>query len=473
MPVLVDVSAPLDHNLLQAKTIGGIAAPEPTYAINWLVEFHSDETGVNRAYVNNKTYVRPAGASATGKTSVLFDYLQNPSSSNKYEGRFHFDPVSHLNYSIGDGANPFVLPFNKTVMVLINNTDGGEHPIHLHGHNFWVVATSDYPEAETLYKPNYLLRDIVGVPALGWAKIIFTTDNPGVWLLHCHIDWHFDIGLATAIIEAPEALTTSLNSGKILPIPNNMLSACSSPQFNTPQPTGNPTTASTAVPTTTKRNESSLDISLKKISVMYNQAKGFDKDGCLDATKLTTSNYYVKVQCSITNTGERAFVPPSSFLGWAACYTPAVLNFWRLSIQGGKDIDGNAVPIELLKYATCVIDDSATANAASCIPDTNPDDHKQKPQQELMISKGGSYGVSKTVEAKFLLSSDQYSALTLSEGLTFSLSVNKNISPGVAGVVSSVDGTQLQGIDLTVSKTVVDLYPHQTVRPCKYYTRLC
>ena len=67
----------------------------------------------------------------------------------------------------GSGKDPFVIPYGSVVEVFINNTDGGEHPFHWHGHNFWVVATSDYPNAETLYANSYLLRDVVSVPPLG------------------------------------------------------------------------------------------------------------------------------------------------------------------------------------------------------------------------------------------------------------------------------------------------------------------
>ncbi|KAF8180555.1 hypothetical protein K438DRAFT_1602742, partial [Mycena galopus ATCC 62051] len=29
----------------------------------------------------------------------------------------------------------------------------------------------------------------------------FTTDNSGPWFLHCHIDWHLQIGLAIVFAE--------------------------------------------------------------------------------------------------------------------------------------------------------------------------------------------------------------------------------------------------------------------------------
>ena len=109
--------------------------------------------------------------------------------------------------------------------MLINNTDGGGHPFHLHGHNFWVVATSNEPDAEIVYKGKYVLRDVVTVPAVGWAKIRFVADNPGVWLFHCHIDWHGRAGLVTTFIEAPEFLTKSSFQN----MDESMIKACSNP----------------------------------------------------------------------------------------------------------------------------------------------------------------------------------------------------------------------------------------------------
>lgn len=31
----------------------------------------------------------------------------------------------------------------------------------------------------------------------------FKATNPGVWLLHCHMEWHVEAGLTATIIEAP------------------------------------------------------------------------------------------------------------------------------------------------------------------------------------------------------------------------------------------------------------------------------
>lgn len=73
------------------------------------------------------------------------------------------------------------------------------HPIHLHGHKFWILGsgTGNFPYASVLDVPqgvlnlhNPVYRDTADIPASGWLAIRFVTDNPGVWLMHCHMQWH-------------------------------------------------------------------------------------------------------------------------------------------------------------------------------------------------------------------------------------------------------------------------------------------
>ena len=176
--------------------------------------------------------------------------------------------------------------------------------------------------------------------------------------------------------------------------------------------------------------------------------KGYDAHGCLNSDQAPQDKYYANVQYSITNTGTENFTPPSGFVDWAACYTPAIIRFLHLNIQGAKDSSGNDVTIDVDRFATCVVDDSDSADAATCVPNTNPADQVAGPQQQMVIYKeGGKFGVSKTVTAKFPLTDAQYSALTYSDSLTFTLSVNSDISPGNPGLASGINGaSQLSGI---------------------------
>ncbi|OJJ42367.1 hypothetical protein ASPZODRAFT_147354 [Penicilliopsis zonata CBS 506.65] len=78
------------------------------------------------------------------------------------------------------------------------------HPIHLHGHDFWLLAQSpttwDGTTAgwQTVNPPR---RDTAVLPAFGHLVVAFQLDNPGAWLVHCHIAWHAGQGLALQFVE--------------------------------------------------------------------------------------------------------------------------------------------------------------------------------------------------------------------------------------------------------------------------------
>jgi FtsP/CotA-like multicopper oxidase with cupredoxin domain len=111
----------------------------------------------------------------------------------------------------GFSANQFIisLPAVQTIDLIIMNFDDGSHPFHLHGHIFWVMATSQeqyFPWETDLYSQinstsrndyttNPMRRDTLTIPEYGWALIRFRNDNPGMWALHCHIAWHMEAGL--------------------------------------------------------------------------------------------------------------------------------------------------------------------------------------------------------------------------------------------------------------------------------------
>ena len=83
----------------------------------------------------------------------------------------------------------YTLERNKVVEVTIpGGVAGAPHPFHLHGHTFWVVRSA----GSTDYNwDDPILRDVVSTGVTGdQVTFRFTTDNPGPWFLHCHIDWH-------------------------------------------------------------------------------------------------------------------------------------------------------------------------------------------------------------------------------------------------------------------------------------------
>ncbi|TFK20840.1 laccase 9 [Coprinopsis marcescibilis] len=101
-----------------------------------------------------------------------------------------------------------VLPRNKVVEVTIPGVSlAGAHPFHMHGHAFSVIKSAD---SDTLNYVNPVRRDVVSTGLNGNTTIIrFTTDNPGPWFFHCHIEFHLVGGLGMVFIERPEDIPNS------------------------------------------------------------------------------------------------------------------------------------------------------------------------------------------------------------------------------------------------------------------------
>ncbi|KAJ3084447.1 hypothetical protein HDU99_000878, partial [Rhizoclosmatium hyalinum] len=137
-------------------------------------------------------------------------------------------------------SNTLFVKTGQVVDIIVRNDDAGEHPMHLHGQSFWVmdmgVANSFASIPRTYTNKNPVRRDVVSVTAcpyddngclprnatgfsgwtaplngtnvnalpedtggasnwFGYAVLRFVADNPGIWLFHCHIEWHIAAGL--------------------------------------------------------------------------------------------------------------------------------------------------------------------------------------------------------------------------------------------------------------------------------------
>jgi FtsP/CotA-like multicopper oxidase with cupredoxin domain len=71
---------------------------------------------------------------------------------------------------------------DQWVYFVIETTFAQAHPIHLHGHDFWVLAsgTGTYSTSTTLTTTDSPRRDVAMLPASGFLVIAMYTDNPGV-----------------------------------------------------------------------------------------------------------------------------------------------------------------------------------------------------------------------------------------------------------------------------------------------------
>ncbi|KAL0954402.1 hypothetical protein HGRIS_003386 [Hohenbuehelia grisea] len=109
--------------------------------------------------------------------------------------------------SLLPAGSVYVLPPNKVIEVSIPGLAiGGPHPFHLHGHTFDVIRSAG---SSTYDFDTPVRRDVVSTGVAGDnVTIRFVTDNPGPWFLHCHIDWHLELGLAIVFAEDPATVNT-------------------------------------------------------------------------------------------------------------------------------------------------------------------------------------------------------------------------------------------------------------------------
>ncbi|GJC98174.1 multicopper oxidase [Colletotrichum higginsianum] len=97
---------------------------------------------------------------------------------------------------------------------IIENTSPVPHPIHLHGHDFLLLGTGAGSFAGAgvpLNFENPVRRDVAQLPGSGWMVIAFRTDNPGAWLMHCHIAWHVSMGLSVQFLERGDEIAGAMD----------------------------------------------------------------------------------------------------------------------------------------------------------------------------------------------------------------------------------------------------------------------
>lgn len=192
--------------------------PGPDYEINVTVSMNDLGNGLPYAFLNNVSYTQ-------AKVPSIFTVTSSANVSTNAE-------------IYGEFTHPVVLQHNQVVQIVLNNADGGSHPFHLHGHNFQLIDRApsygpnfyDYLAGNPVpYDPSTrskpfpatpARRDTFVLPPQGYFVIRFVADNPGVWLFHCHIDWHMAQGLAMLLVEAPQQLQANAR------IPQNHLDVC-------------------------------------------------------------------------------------------------------------------------------------------------------------------------------------------------------------------------------------------------------
>jgi len=151
---------------------------------------------------NNNNNNRPPSTNLN--ISALFPPETEPVVLDYKTGEWVYFVITN-NYTVEDASPPRTLPQSV-------------HPIHLHGHDVLVLAQGEGPFGRHVVPQldNPARRDVVNCPLNGYVWIAFEVNNPGAWLIHCHIAWHASSGLALQFIEQPGKIRPLLQKNRAL-----------------------------------------------------------------------------------------------------------------------------------------------------------------------------------------------------------------------------------------------------------------
>ena len=91
-----------------------------------------------------------------------------------------------INGKAGPMSTPLIVRQGDRVRIRFINLSMNHHPMHVHGHTFYVTGTEGGRIQETAWWPGNTV--LVGVAQS--RNIEFIADNPGDWMLHCHLPHH-------------------------------------------------------------------------------------------------------------------------------------------------------------------------------------------------------------------------------------------------------------------------------------------
>lgn len=199
----VQLPGPVDENLFFTVGIGLLSCPSGRTC--------QGPNGTRfAASMNNISFLLPS------TTSIL--QAQQLGVQGVYTTDFPAQPPVAFDYTASNisqdlwqpvqATKAYPLKFGAVVQLVLQGTNivaGENHPVHLHGYDFYVLATGfgNFNADRDAAKFNLVdppLRNTVGVPVNGWAVIRFLANNPGAWIMHCHLDVHITWGLAMVFL---------------------------------------------------------------------------------------------------------------------------------------------------------------------------------------------------------------------------------------------------------------------------------
>jgi FtsP/CotA-like multicopper oxidase with cupredoxin domain len=122
-----------------------------------------------------------------------------------------------FNGKAGPAITPMIVPLGSRVRIRFVNLGMDHHPMHLHGHTFYTTGTEGGRIPETAWWPGNTV--LVGVAQS--RDIEFVANNPGDWMLHCHLPHHNMNQMSSTVgrITRTGAAMPGMNAGQGAGIP--------------------------------------------------------------------------------------------------------------------------------------------------------------------------------------------------------------------------------------------------------------
>ncbi len=116
---------------------------------------------------------------------ILQEFAVLPNNSVPNSMNMEFNWLT-MNGKAGPATTPLIVRLNDRVRIRWMNLGMDHHPIHLHGHTFYVTGSEGGRQPEARWGPKN--TTLVGVAEA--VDFEFVANNPGDWMLHCHLPHH-------------------------------------------------------------------------------------------------------------------------------------------------------------------------------------------------------------------------------------------------------------------------------------------
>ncbi len=178
------------------------ATPAGTHFYHTHGSAHSDEAQQMDMGLSGVFIVEPANYQKPDKefTLVLDDWQKNGNDFNMgmMDMGMNHNTMNYNLFTINGLSAPDAKPLDvkqgdKVRIRLINASSSTTHPMHLHGHQFTVVAE----DGNELPPAQQRTRNTITLNPGETYDVEVTANNPGVWAFHCHELHHAGSGMLT------------------------------------------------------------------------------------------------------------------------------------------------------------------------------------------------------------------------------------------------------------------------------------